>query len=69
MAAGREGVLARAGSQLVTLNPPSGGIELPAGLQELNVFISDLLPPGKMHLLLEPKPFQAAPPAGDQVLN
>lgn len=70
MAAGREGVLARAGSQLVTLNPPSGGIELTAGLQGLNVFLSDLLPPGKMHLLLEPKPFQAAPPgAGDQVLN
>lgn len=51
--------------RLVTLNPPSGGIELPAGLQGL----SDLLPPGKMHLLLEPKPFQAAPPAGDQALN
>lgn len=70
MAAGREGVLARAGSQLVTLNSPSGGIALTTGLQGLNVFLSDLPPPGKMHLLLEPKPLQAAPPgAGDQVLN
>lgn len=69
MAAGRKGVLARAGSQLVTLNPPSGGIELTAGLQGLNVFLSDVLPPGMIHLLMEPKPFQAAPPAGDQGLN
>lgn len=69
MAAGREGVFARAGSQLVTLNPPSGGIELTAGLQGLNIFLSDVLPPGKIHLLTEPKPFQATPPAGDQGLN